>query len=70
MRRKLLTLAVVYLVTAIATRAVEASGSDRLSCGCEPGCWCKRPGVSLFRWVTPKGMHHMVSSDDKAKAES
>lgn len=24
---------------------------------CYPDCWCKKPGLSLFRWVDPSGHH-------------
>jgi hypothetical protein len=24
-------------------------------CGCAPECWCKQPGLALFRWVIPWG---------------
>jgi hypothetical protein len=54
----------LYLLAAIATTLVEASGLGR-QCGCEPECWCKRPGLRLFRWVTPKSMHHLLTPADK-----
>jgi hypothetical protein len=54
----------LYLLAAIATTAAESSGLWR-RCGCEPECWCKKPGLSLFRWVTPKRKHHLLSADDK-----
>ena len=25
----------------------------RLRCECLPDCWCKRPGLSVFRWAFP-----------------
>lgn len=54
----------LYLLAAILTSAAEASGLGR-TCGCEPDCWCKKSGVSLFRWVTPKRTHHLLSRADK-----
>jgi hypothetical protein len=51
----------LYLLAAIATRVAEASGLWR-QCGCSPDCWCKRPGLSLFRWVVPVG-HRSVDSE-------
>ena len=50
MRRIMLKAIGFYLATAVATRAAEAAklGINRLSCACEPECWCKRPGLTLF----------------------
>ena len=28
-----------------------------MTCSCYPDCWCKKPGLSLFRWVFPR-FHH------------
>lgn len=42
-----------YLGVAVLARVRERSG--RLTCGCSSSCWCKRPGLSLFRWVLPVG---------------
>ncbi len=51
---KLLRLGIViYLSLALVGRYKESQGE--LHCGCDPDCWCKRPGVSLFRWVFPIG---------------
>src|SRR5262245_58504343 len=52
-KRALVALVSVYLVAALVGRAREASGA--ITCGCAPECWCKRPGLSLFRWVFPVG---------------
>jgi len=43
----------VYLLFAIIGRFVEEMGA--VECGCDPSCWCKRPGLSTFRWVFPYG---------------
>jgi len=51
MRRIVLALLGLYLLVAFATRVAERAGLHR--CGCPPDCWCKRPGLSLFRWVFP-----------------
>ncbi len=53
MRRIFLTAAAAYLALALLGHARERSGA--LACGCDPECWCKRPGLSLFRWVFPFG---------------
>jgi hypothetical protein len=41
-----------YIGLAIYTRARESMGA--YSCGCDADCWCRRPGLSLFRWVFPR----------------
>jgi hypothetical protein len=52
--KRLLGMAVaLYLVTAVVGRVRERMG--RIACGCADDCWCKRPGLSLFRWVFPRG---------------
>jgi hypothetical protein len=48
-------LALGYLILAFTSRAKEAAGL--LTCDCYPDCWCRRPGLSLFRWVFPR-FHH------------
>ena len=52
MRRFIFLILRLYLLAAIATRVAEASGLWR-QCGCSPDCWCKKPALSLFRWVVP-----------------
>jgi hypothetical protein len=51
-RQILLALAAGYVVLALYTRAMEASGA--YACGCDADCWCKTSGLSLFRWVFPR----------------
>lgn len=41
----------VYVALALLGRAFERSGS--MTCECREDWWCKRPGLSLFRWVFP-----------------
>lgn len=48
--RKALSL---YLLFALIGRFVEGMGAVR--CGCDAGCWCKKPILSTFRWVFPIG---------------
>jgi hypothetical protein len=48
----LLALVIGYSVLGLVTRALEGAGVYR--CGCQADCWCKRPGLSLFRWVLPR----------------
>lgn len=42
-----------YLGAAVSGLVREQLGM--VSCGCADDCWCKRPGLSLFRWVFPGG---------------
>lgn len=52
--KRLIGLAVVaYVGLALLGHARERSGA--LRCECAEGCWCKRPGLNLFRWVFPYG---------------
>jgi hypothetical protein len=53
MKRGLLLIAVIYIAAALSGRMREARGD--LTCECERDCWCKQPGLSLFRWVFPIG---------------
>jgi hypothetical protein len=53
MLRVLQVMVAGYVLLALVTRAKEAAGA--YACGCDPDCWCKRPGLSLFRWVFPRG---------------
>lgn len=43
----------LYLTAAVVGHARERMGL--ISCACAEDCWCKRPGISLFRWVFPRG---------------
>lgn len=47
-----------YLLLAVGNKVAEAAGAMR--CGCADDCWCRRPGLSLFRWVFPwrHRIHH------------
>ena len=51
MRRAPLLLGAVYLTAATIGHARERLGA--IACGCHDDCWCKRPGLNLFRWVFP-----------------
>ncbi len=53
MRRLVLLLGGVYVGAALFAHWRERSG--QITCECRPDCWCKKPGVSLFRWVFPVG---------------
>ena len=49
--RALALAAAVYVGAAARGLAKETRGD--LRCTCEPECWCKKPGLRLFRWVFP-----------------
>jgi hypothetical protein len=57
--KRLLFLSIAGLgVAAVAGHLLERAGV--LRCDCEATCWCKQPGYSLFRWVTPRSWHHLA----------
>ena len=68
MRRILLGGVAGVLLLAVGTRAADALGigGPRLRCGCTETCWCKRPGLTVFRWVTPGRWHHIgLTAEEK-----
>ena len=68
MRRILFAGVVGFLLLAVGTRVADALriGGPRLRCGCVETCWCKRPGLTLFRWVTPGRWHHIgLTAEEK-----
>jgi hypothetical protein len=52
-KRILLLLGALYIGAALVGHAQERRGAVR--CECQDDCWCKRPGLRLFRWVFPLG---------------
>jgi len=73
MRRILLGGVAGALLLAAGTRAADALGIGRvrLRCGCTETCWCKRPGLTVFRWVTPGGWHHIdLTAEEKQSRHS
>jgi len=63
------TVAVVlgYVTLALYYRAREAAGL--MTCECYPDCWCKKPGLSVFRWVFPR-YHHLPAAGTRTLQES
>jgi len=62
--KRVLGLAVgVYVGAALLGLVRERMGL--IACGCAEDCWCKRPGLSVFRWVFPRG--HQSSWDEGPK---
>ena len=66
MRRVILSLVIGYVILALVGRATEAAGLR--TCGCDSDCWCKRPGLSLFRWVFPR-FHRSAELDARQKRQ-
>jgi hypothetical protein len=53
LKRILQMLGLVYVGLALVGHVRELSGE--LTCECADDCWCKKPGLSFFRWVFPYG---------------
>jgi len=51
--RLIMTVGALYVAAALIGHLRERSGS--VVCRCADDCWCKTPGLSLFRWVAPFG---------------
>lgn len=51
MRRSIVIPVTLYLAASLATRAADKLGLQR--CHCSSSCWCRRPGLTAFRWVLP-----------------
>lgn len=64
MKRLLLVLGGAYLLAAVGSRVAEQLGAT--ACGCDDDCWCRRPGLSVFRWVFPRGHRSAHTAKQKA----
>ena len=53
LRRLAGRLLALYLLFAVIGRFVERMGA--VQSDCSPDCWCRRPVLSTFRWVVPRG---------------
>jgi len=51
--KRLKLLATLYIAAGLFGLSREQAGE--LECGCSEACWCKRPGLNIFRWVFPFG---------------
>jgi hypothetical protein len=54
-----MSLTLGYVLFAVVGRVMEAAGLR--TCECYPDCWCKKPGLSVFRWVFPR-FHHFPAA--------
>jgi hypothetical protein len=57
-----------FLLAALVSRVAEQAGVAR--CECASDCWCRRPGLSLFRWVFPRGHRGVYTPEEKARLEA
>ena len=53
-KRLLATPLGIYLGAALVSRGLEGTGA-MYRCACQSECWCRKPGLTLFRWVFPYG---------------
>jgi hypothetical protein len=63
LRRSVKLTLVGYVLAGLVALGLERVGY--YGCGCEPDCWCKRPGLNVFRWVFPYRHHLAGSPEDK-----
>ncbi|CAI9418142.1 hypothetical protein HIDPHFAB_03196 [Nocardioides sp. T2.26MG-1] len=67
MKRLVLIVLGGYLLVAVGNKVAEAAGM--MTCGCADDCWCKRPGLSPFRWVFPWRHRGPHTAQEKATLE-
>lgn len=68
LRRPVLLVALGLVLAGAAGLGLERAGV--YACGCYPDCWCKRPGLNLFRWLVPRFHHGPWNAEDKARHQS
>ena len=54
-----------YVTLALYYRAREAAGL--LTCDCYQDCWCRKPGLSIFRWVLPRYHHNPGLTEEEKR---
>ncbi len=60
-----------YALMGLLSLGLERAGV--YGCGCDPDCWCKWPGLNVFRWVLPyghRGQPGMIFKKHRASAIS
>jgi hypothetical protein len=68
-KKLIVVLGLGYVALALIYRAREAAGL--LTCDCYPDCWCRKPGLSVFRWVFPRYHHNPgLEAWEKGQAEA
>ena len=69
MKKLIVVLGLGYVALALIYRAREAAGL--LTCDCYSDCWCRKPGLSVFRWVFPRYHHNPgLEAWEKAQAKA
>jgi hypothetical protein len=66
-KRAVLMLVGAYVLVAVGNRVAEHFGAMR--CDCAEDCWCRRPGLNLFRWVFPWRHHPCHTGHEKAELD-
>jgi hypothetical protein len=67
MRREVAAAVGLFVLAALVTTAAELAGIGR-RCGCRQDCWCRRPGLRLFRWVAPVAHRSLDPAEKTARA--
>jgi hypothetical protein len=57
-----------YVLAGLVALGLERVGF--YACGCAADCWCKSPGLRVFRWVFPYRHHLSVSPENKRRLGS
>ncbi len=52
-QRVLVLLGTLWVGAAVVGHVQERRGA--IACACREDCWCKKPGIGLFRWALPVG---------------
>lgn len=68
MKRLVGGLSGLYVLLALGSKVAESKGA--MLCACSEDCWCRRPGLSVFRWVFPRGHRGVHDAHDKAPADA
>lgn len=65
--RRIMKGAALLLLAAVSSRVADVLGvgGRRLHCACTESCWCTRPGLTVFRWVTPGRWHEIGVSPEE-----
>lgn len=65
MKKVAAALVLGYVTLALYYRAREAAGL--LTCDCYQDCWCRKPGLSIFRWVFPRYHHNPGLTEEERR---
>ena len=65
MKKAAAALVLGYVTLALYNRVREAAGL--LTCDCYQDCWCRKPGLSIFRWVFPRYHHNPGLTEEEKR---